>query len=618
MNSNKKITLIIFSMVTLLTVIIVALVAIGSRQSGYEGAQKRAYLTAEIVKKSLTAHMVNGNMHQRDVFLDSIGELEELSDLWIIRSSSVSEQFGTQHLANETPRDEIDKDVLSTGKERVVIDETLRNASLRITIPYTASALDKPNCLTCNDAKEGEVLGAISLKFDIQDDRISSIAILLNIIAIVIVFLIFILIFISRKIKPYTSSFDAITQTLKAVHEGNYSVRAKAGALKEDKEASMWLNELIEKLETVLTGIEKNLTAFVHNRTSNVNNDKLLTAKEIIEDISEIYNYKKTIETDLTKDDIYYRLRQVFENKLQIKSFHIFENDLVKDERKVIFSSKGSTPCCHLQKDVKESCRAERTDTIVSSENFPEICRVASCPTNCEYICIPFSINEQKSVTVHILCDEAQCLKHIKYQIGIIKKYLEETKPIMESRMLMDVLRERNLIDGLTGLYNRKYLDSFIDKQMPNALEKGSTFAIMFLDIDYFKMVNDTYGHDAGDAILQKLSKTMKEQISDKDFIIRFGGEEFLIIMENPTEESAHDLATRINVEFSKLVFTFNNESFSKTVSIGYSFFPSDTDQIWKCIKFADLCLYEAKETGRNKVIRFRKELLKNKTKNEY
>jgi diguanylate cyclase (GGDEF)-like protein len=605
-------------MVTLLTVIIVALVAIGSRQSGYEGAQKRAYLTAEIVKKSLTAHMVNGNMDQRDVFLNSIGELDELNDLWIIRSPSVSEQFGTQHLANETPRDEVDKKVLQTGKEQIVIDETLLNASLRITIPYTASALDKPNCLTCHNAKEGEVLGAISLKFDIQEDRISSIAILLNIIGIVIIFLIFILIFISRKIKPYTSSFDAITKTLKAVHEGNYSVRAKAGALKEDKEASMWLNELIEKLETVLTGIEKNLTAFVHNRSSNVNNDKLLTAKEIIEDISEIYNYKKTIETDLSKEDIYYRLQQVFQDKLKIKAFHIFENDLVKDERKTIFSTNESTPCCHLQKDVKESCRAERTDTIVSSENFPEICRVAACPNNCEYTCIPFSINEQKSVTVHILCHDTECLKHVKYQIGIIKKYLEETKPIMESRMLMDVLRERNLIDGLTGLYNRKYLDSFIDKQMPNALEKGSTFAIMFLDIDYFKMVNDTYGHDAGDAILQKLSKTMKEQIGEKDFIIRFGGEEFLIIMENPTEESALDLATRINHEFSKLVFTFNNESFSKTVSIGYSFFPSDTDQIWKCIKFADLCLYEAKETGRNKVIRFRKELLKNKTKEDY
>ena len=618
MNSNKKITLIIFTTLSLLTVVIVALVALGSRQTGYDSAKKRAYLTADIVKKSLTSHMVNGNMHQRETFLNSITQLKDVNDLWIIRSKSVSTQFGASNLGNEVPKDSIDEEVLKTGKEKIEISESLTNASLRITIPYTASSYDRPNCLSCHNAKEGEVLGAISLKFDIQEDRISSITILLNIIAIISIFLIFILIFISKRIKPYTSSFDRITNVLKQVHDGNYSVRVKEGVLKEDKEASMWLNELIEKLETVLTGIERNLTAFVHNRASNISNDKLLSAKKIIEDISEIYNYKKTIETDLTKEDIYHRLVLVLKDRLKIKSFYIFENDLIKDERCTIFSTKDIKPCCVLNKNVKEQCRAERTDNIILSENFPEICRVATCKDCTDYLCIPFSINEQKSITIHILSDDKESLKQSKQQIGIIKKYLEETKPILESRMLMDVLRERNLVDGMTGLYNRKYLDEFIDKKMPQELASGTTYAVMFLDIDYFKMVNDTYGHDAGDAILQKLSKTMKESVSENEFIIRYGGEEFLIIMKNPTPQSANELATKINKKFEKIVFTFNNVSFSKTVSIGYAFFPTDTDQIWKCIKYADLCLYEAKETGRNKVIRFSPALLKNGEKDNY
>ncbi|MGB5917920.1 diguanylate cyclase [Arcobacter sp.] len=618
MDSNKKITIIIFSMVTLLTIVIVALVAIGSRESGYNGAIKRAYLAADIVKETLTSHMINGTMDKRETFLTSISQIKEIKDLWIIRGDTVSEQFGKSVNSNERPRDAIDEKVLKTGEVVTLPSESLKSATLRITIPYTASSLDKPNCLSCHNAKEGEVLGAISLKFDIQDDRISSITVLLNIIAIITVFLILILIYISRKIKPYTSSFDSITEVLKKVHEGDYSVRAKEGVLKEDKEAFQWLNEIIEKLETVLTGIEKNLTSFVHNRASNTSSDKLLTAQKIIEDITEIYNYKKTIETDLTKDDIYYRLVQVFKDKLKIESFCIYENDLKRDNRKVIFSTENTTPCCSLLKNIKEQCRAERTDTVVLSENFPEICRIATCDDCSDYICIPFTINKHKSITVHVLCDSKNHLEETKYKIGIIKKYLEETKPILESKILMDVLRERNLVDGLTGLYNRKYLDDFIEKKMPQELLLGSTYAVMFLDIDYFKMVNDTYGHDAGDTILQKLSKTMKAEISDKDFIIRFGGEEFLIIMENPTEESAKDLATRINSEFAKLVYTFNNESFSKTVSIGYAFLPSDTDQMWKCIKFADLCLYKAKETGRNKVIRFTKELLVNKDKDNY
>jgi diguanylate cyclase (GGDEF)-like protein len=605
-------------MVTLLTLIIVALVAIGSRQSGYDSAKKRAYLTADIVKNTLTSHMINGNMNQRDVFLNSLERLRELNELWVIRSPRVSEQFGNSNFANETPRDEIDKQVLETGKEKVVVNESIKKANLRITIPYTASSADKPNCLSCHNAKEGEVLGAISLTFDIQEDRMSSIAILLNIIAIVILFLIFILIFISKKIKPYTTSFDYITEVLKQVHEGNYTIRAKEGILKEDKEAFMWLNEIIEKLETVLTGIEKNLTSFVHNRATNVNNDKLLTAKEIIEDISEIYNYKKTIETDLTKDDIYYRLIQVLKDKLEIKSFYIFEEDLQKDERKIIYAPKGKAPCCSIKKEIRELCRAQRTDNVISSETFPEVCRVASCEAPDDYTCIPFNINEQKAITIHILCEDKACIHHNKYQIGIIKKYLEETKPILESRILMDVLRERNLVDGLTGLYNRKYLDEFVDKTMPKELSHNTTYAVMFLDIDYFKMVNDTYGHDAGDAILQRLAKTMKSNITNNEFIVRFGGEEFLIVMRNPTHESAKELASRINSEFGKIVFNFNNESFSKTVSIGYAFYPEDTNQFWKCIKYADLCLYKAKETGRNRVIRFTKDILKNGEKEKY
>ncbi|WP_228135477.1 GGDEF domain-containing protein [Halarcobacter anaerophilus] len=380
----------------------------------------------------------------------------------------------------------------------------------------------------------------------------------------------------------------------------------------------MWLNEIIEKLETVLTGIEKNLTSFVHNRATNVNNDKLLTAKEIIEDISEIYNYKKTIETDLTKDDIYYRLIQVLKDKLEIKSFYIFEEDLQKDERKIIYAPKGKAPCCSIKKEIRELCRAQRTDNVISSETFPEVCRVASCEAPDDYTCIPFNINEQKAITIHILCEDKACIHHNKYQIGIIKKYLEETKPILESRILMDVLRERNLVDGLTGLYNRKYLDEFVDKTMPKELSHNTTYAVMFLDIDYFKMVNDTYGHDAGDAILQRLAKTMKSNITNNEFIVRFGGEEFLIVMRNPTHESAKELASRINSEFGKIVFNFNNESFSKTVSIGYAFYPEDTNQFWKCIKYADLCLYKAKETGRNRVIRFTKDILKNGEKEKY
>ncbi|MGJ0337073.1 diguanylate cyclase [Aliarcobacter cryaerophilus] len=618
MKSNTKITLIIFSMVLLLTSIIVVLVAIGSRQVGYDAVKKKAYLTADIVKNSLTSHMVNGNMAQRDVFLDSISQLKNVQSLWLVRAKSVSEQFGNSNLANEKPKDEIDLQVLNTGIEKIVIEESLYTANLRITIPYTASSLDRPNCLSCHNAKEGEVLGAISLSFDISEDRGSNIMVLIYIIGTISIFLIVFLIFMRKKITPYTNSFDSLSDVLKKVHEGDYSIRANPGVLKEDKEVSNWLNELIEKLETVLTGIEKNLTSFVHNRTSNVNHDKLITAKEIIEDISEIYHYKKTIENDLTIDDIYHRLILVLKDKLEINSFVIFETDLLKDERKTIFASNGAIACCDLKQNIKEACRAERINSIVSSENFPEICRVAKCKVDENYICIPFYVNEQKNIVIHIISKSQDELNNLKYKIGIIKKYLEETKPILESKILMEALRQKNLTDSLTGLYNRKYLDEIVEKQLNLDMKNGVVYAIMFLDIDYFKMVNDTYGHDVGDDILRKLAITMKKSISSNETLIRYGGEEFLILMKNATQESAKELANKINADFSKIIFNYGGDSFSKTVSIGYSFFPTDTDQFWKCIKYADISLYEAKSTGRNKVIKFSKDILKNGDKIDY
>lgn len=618
MKSNTKITLIIFSMVLLLTSIIVVLVAIGSRQVGYDAVKKKAYLTADIVKNSLTSHMVNGNMAQRDVFLDSISQLKNVQSLWLVRAKSVSEQFGNSNLANEKPKDEIDLQVLNTGIEKIVIEESLYTANLRITIPYTASSLDRPNCLNCHNAKEGEVLGAISLSFDISEDRGSNIMVLIYIIGTISIFLIVFLIFMRKKITPYTNSFDSLSDVLKKVHEGDYSIRANPGVLKEDKEVSNWLNELIEKLETVLTGIEKNLTSFVHNRTSNVNHDKLITAKEIIEDISEIYHYKKTIENDLTIDDIYHRLILVLKDKLEIDCFIIFETDLIKDERKTIFASNGAIACCDLKQNIKEACRAERINSIVSSENFPEICRVAKCKVDENYICIPFYVNEQKNIVIHIISKSQDELNNLKYKIGIIKKYLEETKPILESKILMEALRQKNLTDSLTGLYNRKYLDEIVEKQLNLDMKNGVVYAIMFLDIDYFKMVNDTYGHDVGDDILRKLAITMKKSISSNETLIRYGGEEFLILMKNATQESAKELANKINADFSKIIFNYGGDSFSKTVSIGYSFFPTDTDQFWKCIKYADISLYEAKSTGRNKVIKFSKDILKNGDKIDY
>ena len=125
------------------------------------------------------------------------------------------------------------------------------------------------------------------------------------------------------------------------------------------------------------------------------------------------------------------------------------------------------------------------------------------------------------------------------------------------------------------------------------------------LDIDYFKMVNDTYGHDIGDIVIKGLSEVLSKNIRGSDLAIRYGGEEFVILLHNSTLEGSLEVAEKIHKEFNRQKFQIGQEVLQKTISIGVAQFPSDAASIWKCIKFADTALYYAKEHGRNQVIKF-------------
>ena len=125
-------------------------------------------------------------------------------------------------------------------------------------------------------------------------------------------------------------------------------------------------------------------------------------------------------------------------------------------------------------------------------------------------------------------------------------------------------------------------------------------------------MVNDTYGHDVGDKVIVALSKVLKDSIRDADLAIRYGGEEFLIMLSNAADEGILQVAQKIHSAFAKLSFDVGGgEMLKKTISIGIAKFPTDADTIWKCIKYADTALYEAKNTGRNKIVEFKPEMFK-------
>jgi len=164
---------------------------------------------------------------------------------------------------------------------------------------------------------------------------------------------------------------------------------------------------------------------------------------------------------------------------------------------------------------------------------------------------------------------------------------------------------QKSITDPLTSLYNREYMDIQLTKLISKAKRDNSNLALMLIDIDFFKKVNDTYGHLVGDIVLKKIANILKINIRDTDMTVRYGGEEFIIILPDTNKINAINLANKLTNTISKIIFK-DLENNNITISIGVSTY-IENDTIDSLIKRADDGLYQAKNTGRDKVVFFDK-----------
>jgi diguanylate cyclase len=157
--------------------------------------------------------------------------------------------------------------------------------------------------------------------------------------------------------------------------------------------------------------------------------------------------------------------------------------------------------------------------------------------------------------------------------------------------------------DSLTHLFNRRYLDTVMHHETASSLKTGVCFGVIILDIDYFKSINDTYGHDNGDKVLEQLADILTHEVRAGDFVFRLGGEEFLIVLGDVNERIICSVAEKIRLTISNSIFKLaNNKNLTITVSIGVAIHDGHPD-FQRTIKLADDALYQAKENGRNQVM---------------
>ncbi|HEB81293.1 MAG TPA: GGDEF domain-containing protein [Gammaproteobacteria bacterium] len=160
-------------------------------------------------------------------------------------------------------------------------------------------------------------------------------------------------------------------------------------------------------------------------------------------------------------------------------------------------------------------------------------------------------------------------------------------------------LREMAFTDSLTKIYNRLHFAHFLDAEIDKAKRYGTTFSIIFFDLDHFKLINDTYGHQVGDEVLEQVTKLVDSMNRKADIFARYGGEEFIILTPETDISGAMIHAERLRDKIDKYNFKTVGHL---TSSFGVTEFKGENDSIEELLDRADIALYQAKELGRNRV----------------
>jgi diguanylate cyclase (GGDEF)-like protein/PAS domain S-box-containing protein len=221
---------------------------------------------------------------------------------------------------------------------------------------------------------------------------------------------------------------------------------------------------------------------------------------------------------------------------------------------------------------------------------------------NLATLCIPMIAQGETLGMFHLNTDDPALLTDAKQQLA--RTVAEQVGLAIANLHLRETLQNQSIRDSLTGLFNRRYLEEALQKEIARAHRNQSSVVIVMVDVDHFKQVNDTYGHDAGDAALQAIAQILKTNIRESDTACRYGGEEMTLVFPDTSLEEAIAMAEKLRQQIQHLVVKFGSQQLRDlSASFGVAIFPAHGMVVPELIRTADTALYRAKATGRNKVV---------------
>lgn len=517
-----------------------------------DGAERRAAVSADGIINGMNMLMVTGMIsdpENRRLFIKKMGASSDVKEVRIIRAKQVQDQFGPG-LPEEQAMDEMDRRVIETKKVDFQLDENRSSPMLRTVVPFIVSTNFRgTNCLACHHVEDGSVNGAASITIDLTQD-FKAIERTQTMLWIGQILLQILLLFASSwLIRRFMRPIIKLQSTMGAIQASGSAENFVPLELENgDQDEVGKLAIAFNQMSLALKDSEKSMKLAASIYQSNADAIVVTDENNCIVDVNPAFSRI----TGYTREEVLGKNPKLMQSGQHDEKFY--------QEMWQSILNKGHW-------------RGEIWDKRKDGGLYAKLANIIA----------------------------------LRHKDGAIYRYVAQFSDITEKKQKDELIYWQANYDPLTNLPNRRLFQDRLGQSIKLAHRTGLPLALFFIDLDYFKEINDSLGHDNGDALLMEVARRLSGCVRESDTVARLGGDEFTVILPELGDTSQIQRIAEVIVDRLAQPFLFLNDEtpYHISASIGIALFPEDAGDLQGLLKCADKAMYAAKAAGRNRYMYF-------------
>ncbi|MDD4929938.1 MAG: diguanylate cyclase [Gallionella sp.] len=522
------------------------------REEILEGAKRRAAVSADGIINGMNMLMLTGMISDPDnrrLFINKMGASDHVKELRIIRAQQVQDQFGPG-LPEEQIKDELDRRVLTSKQTDFLLKEDRDKPTLRTVVPFIVSSdFRGTNCLSCHKAEAGSVNGAASITIDMTED-FDAIYRTRNRLWAGQIFLHILLFFatnwlIRRFMRPIVS-LQSSMEAMQAAGSMEKFTPVPLAQCEQDEFGK--LTAAFNSMSEALYQSEKSMKLAASIYQSNADAIVVTDENNLIVDVNPAF----TRITGYALEDVVGKNPRLMQSGRHDEAFYRQMWNEILDTG-------------HWQGEI--------WDKRKNGEIYAKLASIIA----------------------------------LRHKDGSVYRYVAQFSDITEKKEKDEIIHWQANYDPLTNLPNRRLFHDRLGQAIKRTHRTGLPLALLFIDLDYFKEINDTLGHAHGDVLLMEVARRLGSCVREADTVARLGGDEFTVMLPELGNVSETERIAQAIIEKLALPFYFVGDETGHHISasIGIAFAPQDAADLAGLLKCADKAMYAAKASGRNRFIYF-------------